>query len=100
MRHHQVDRADIGQHRLPGGAVAVVAAAPPGWIMFLITQVAGHLLSQRPLQHGLGSPETTGHQGRAARRLPQQLISELLIDQRPRGRPITALGFAGHHRSV
>jgi len=101
--HGQVHRPDIGQHRLAGRAVAVVAAAPPGRVMLVIAQVASHLLGQRPLQH------RPGHLGQQAigpeqlhalgRRLAQQLIGQLLIDQRPPGRwPIT--GFAGHHRSV
>jgi len=39
---------------LSGGAIAAVPAAPPGRVVFLIAQVAGHLLGQRPLQHRLG----------------------------------------------
>jgi hypothetical protein len=99
----QVHRADIGQQRLAGAAVAVVAAAPPGRVVFVIAQVAGHLLSQGPFQHGLG------HLGQKAVRpeqldtfglgLAQQLIRQLIIDQRAAARR-AAIGFAGHHRSV
>jgi hypothetical protein len=53
-RDRQADGADIGQDCLSGGAVAVVAAAPPGWVVLVITQVPSHLLGQRPFQHRLG----------------------------------------------
>ena len=101
--HRQVDGPDIGEHGLRGGAVAAVAAAPPGRIVLLIAQVAGHLLGQRPLQH------RPGHLGQQAVRaeqlrpfgmgLAQQLIRQLLIDKRP-GSRLPALTFAGHLRSV
>jgi hypothetical protein len=101
--HRQVDGADIGQHGLAGGAVAVVAAAPPGRVVLVIAQVAGHLLSQSPLQHrlsDLGQQAVRAEQLDAlGRRLAQQLIGQLLIDQRPALRAL-AIGFAGHHRSV
>jgi hypothetical protein len=52
--------------------------------------VAGHLLGQRPLQHRLGH---LGQQAIRAEqlhalglRLAQQLVRQLLIDQRPPGR--------------
>jgi hypothetical protein len=70
--------------------------------VFLIAQVAGHLLSQRPFQHGLGH---LGQQPIRAQQLralllgaAQQLISELLIDQRPA--PRRALTVSAHSRSV
>jgi hypothetical protein len=45
----------MGWHSAPpGGAMAAVAAAPPRRVMLVVSQVAGHLLGQRPLQHGLG----------------------------------------------
>jgi hypothetical protein len=72
--------------------------------VLVIAQVAGHLLSQRPLQHRLG------HLGQQAIRaeqpdtfglgLAQQLVGQLLIDHRPPARRPVTLGFAGHHRSV
>jgi hypothetical protein len=101
--HGQVHRADIGQHGLPAIAVAAVARTAPGRVVLLIAQVPGHLLGQRPFQHRLG------HLGQQAVRaeqlcplglgLAQQLIRELLIDQRPL-RPGIVAGFAGHLRSV
>jgi hypothetical protein len=101
--HRQVDRADIGQHRLSRGSVAVVAAAPPGRIMLVITEVTGHLLGQRPLQHRLGhlrqQPIGTQQLDPFGLGLAQQLIGQLFIDQRPPARR-AAIGFAGHHRSV
>ena len=71
--------------------------------MFLIAQVRGHLLGQRPFQHGLGH---LGQQAVRAEqlhalglRLAQQLISQLLVDQRwPRRIP--AVRLTGHHCSV
>ena len=64
--------------------VSPVAAAPPGRVVLLITQVTGHLLGQRPFQHRLG------HLGQQAVRaeqlrpfglgLAQQLIGQLVID--------------------
>jgi hypothetical protein len=72
--------------------------------VFVIAQVAGHLLGQRPFQHRLGH---LGQQAVRAQQLgplllgpAQQLIGELLIDQGPPARRITTSGFAGHHRSV
>jgi hypothetical protein len=63
--------------------------------MLVIAQVAGHLLSQGPLQDGLGD---LGQQSLRAqqlhalgRSLAQQLISQLVIDQRPAARPPSVL---------
>ena len=50
--------------------------------------------------HGGRSQICEDHWGAVvARRFAHQLIGQLLIDQRPAGWR-TALGFAGHHRSV
>jgi hypothetical protein len=72
-------------------------------IVLVIAQVAGHLLSQRPLQHrpgDLGQQPVGAEQLRAlGLRLAQQLIGQLLIDQRPAARPAAA-ALAGHLRSV
>ena len=61
----------------------------PGRVVFLIAQVAGHLLSQRPLQHRLGhlgqQPVRAEQLDALGLRLAQQLIGQLLIDQRPAG---------------
>ena len=72
-----------------GGAVAAVAAAPAGRVVLVIAQVAGHLLSQGPFQHRLGH---LGQQPIRAEQLralglglAQQLIRQLVIDQRPAG---------------
>src|SRR3546814_8657311 len=43
----QVDGADLGQHRLRGGAVAVVARPTPGGIAALVAEVVG----QRSEEH-------------------------------------------------
>jgi hypothetical protein len=102
-RHRQIDGADIGQHRLAGGAVAAVARTAAGRVVFVIAQVASHLLSQRPLQHRLGhlrqQPIGAQQLHPLGLGLAQQLIGQLLIDQRAPGRPI-AIALAGHHRSV
>jgi hypothetical protein len=65
--------------------------------------VTGHLLGQRPFQHGLGH---LGQQPIRAQQLrtlglgaPQQLISQLLINQRPAARRALIM-FAAHLRSV
>jgi hypothetical protein len=71
--------------------------------VLLITQVPGHLLGQRPFQQRLGhlGQQTVRAEQRGALGLgpAQQLIRQLLIDQRPGGRLI-AVGLTGHPRSV
>jgi hypothetical protein len=66
--------------------------------MFVIARVAGHLLRQRPLQHRLGHlrQQPIGAEQLHALGLgfAQQLISQLVIDQRPPGRRV-AITLAG-----
>ena len=85
--HLQLDRPDVGQHRLAGGAVAAVTRPAASRVVLLIAQVPGHLLSQRPLQHRLGhlrqQPIGAQQLGPLRLRLAQQLIGELLIDKGP-----------------
>jgi hypothetical protein len=52
-RHVDVNRPDLGEHRLGPHPVTGVAAAPPGPVMPVITQMLGHLGIQRGLQHVL-----------------------------------------------
>jgi hypothetical protein len=90
-----------GEHGLRRHAVAAVPAPTASGIMFLITQMAGHLLSQRPLQHRLGhlrqQPIRAQQLGTPGLSAVQQLIGQLVIDQRPaaggpsRLRPIFAV---------
>jgi hypothetical protein len=86
-RNRQVHRPDIGQHRLRSAAVAAVPAAAAGWVVLLISQVPGHLLSQRPLQHRLGhlrQQAVRAEQLHALSLRPaQQLIRQLRADQLP-----------------
>ena len=60
--------------------------------MLLIVQVAGHLLSQRTFQQRLGhlgqQPVRAEQLGALGLRPAQQLIRQLLIDQRPAARPV------------
>ena len=83
--------------------VAAVPAAPASRIVFLIAQVPGHLLSQRPFQHRLGhlgqQPVRAEQLDTPGLGLAQQLIRQLLINQRPAARLI-AIGLTGHLRSV
>ena len=51
--HVDLDRADLGQHRLGAGAVAGVAAVLPGRVVLVIAEVVGDLALQRGLQHPL-----------------------------------------------
>jgi hypothetical protein len=102
-RHRQADRPGIGQQRLRGRAVAAVARPAASRVVLLITQMRGHLLTQRPLQHGLRHLRQQAIRAEKFHtlglRFAQQLISQLLVDQRrPRGLP--ALRLTGHHRSV
>jgi len=53
-RDVEIDRADLGQDRLGGGPVAVVARAMPGRVARLVAQMIAQLLSQAPLQEPLG----------------------------------------------
>jgi hypothetical protein len=49
-----LDRSDLGEHRLGPGAVAGVAAPTADWVVLVIAQVLSHLRVQRGLQHVLG----------------------------------------------
>ncbi len=87
-RHGQADRADVGQQRLARHAVAAVPAAAAGRVELLMAQVPGHLLGQRPLQHGLGDlgqlPVRARQLHALGLGLAQQLVGHLLVDQRSR----------------
>jgi hypothetical protein len=52
-RHVDVDRADLGQHRLGSHPVPGVAATAPGRVVPVIAEMFGHLGIQRGLQHVL-----------------------------------------------
>jgi hypothetical protein len=49
-----LDRADLGQHRLGPDPVTGVAAVPADRIVLVVTEMPGHLLLERGLQHPLG----------------------------------------------
>ncbi len=99
----QVDAADLSQQLLAGDAVAAVTRPATCRIMFLIAQVLGHLLGQRPLEHRLGhlAQQTV----RAEQLDPfglrpgKQLISQRGVDQRRTIRRLTVT-LAGHDLSV
>ena len=85
--HLDLDRADLGQHRLRPGAVAGVAAVAAGRVVLVIAQVLGDLRLQGGLQHRLGQP---GQQAARADQLDpfgagllHQLLRELLLIQTP-----------------
>jgi hypothetical protein len=64
-RHLDLDRADLGQHRLGPGAVAGVAAVAAHRVVLVVAQMLTHLGLQRRLEHRLGQPSqqaTTAHQ--------------------------------------
>ena len=50
-RDVQTDRADLGRHRLRASPVTRIARSPAGRVAFLVTQVAGQLGGQPPLEH-------------------------------------------------
>ena len=52
--HVDLDRPDLGQHRLGPVPVAGVAAVPPGRVVLVVAEVVGDLALQRGLQHPLG----------------------------------------------
>src|SRR5689334_14071216 len=52
-RHSNLDRPDIGEHRLGPTAVAGVPAILPGRVVLLIAEVVGNLPVQRGLEHPL-----------------------------------------------
>jgi ethanolamine ammonia-lyase small subunit len=51
--HFDLDRPDLGEHRLGPSAVTRIAAATAHWVVLVIAQVLGHLSIQRGLQHVL-----------------------------------------------
>jgi hypothetical protein len=52
--HVNLDRADLGQHRLGPHPVAGVATIAVHRIVFVIAEMLSHLRLQRSLQHPLG----------------------------------------------
>jgi len=84
--HGQVDRADLGQEPLRCAAVARVARAAADRVVLVIAQMFGQLLTQRPLQNRLGhlrkQPIRAEQLHALGLRPSQQLIRQLLIDQR------------------
>jgi hypothetical protein len=100
--HRQVHRSRVGGYRLGSGTVAAAAAAAPGRVVFLVARVAGHLLGQRPFQHGPGHLRQQTVRAEQLRALglgpPQQLIGQVIIDQRPARLP--AFRITGHVRTV
>ena len=53
-RHLDLDRADLGEHRLGPSPIAGIARPAPNGVVFVIAQVLGHLRIQRGLEHVLG----------------------------------------------
>ena len=53
-RHVDLDRADLGQHRLRPNPVAGVAAVPADRIVLVIAEMHRHLFLERGLQHPFG----------------------------------------------
>ena len=82
-RHLDLDRADLGQHRLRPNAVAGVAAVAPGRIVLVIAQVAADLLLQRGLHHRLGQPgqqtALTDELHTLLTRLPDEILRQSLL---------------------
>lgn len=52
--HLQIDRADVGEQLLRSGPVPAVPRTTTSWIVLLIAQMRGQLLTQRPFEYGLG----------------------------------------------
>jgi hypothetical protein len=83
--HLQVDRADLGQHRLGPGAVAGVGAVAAGRIAVGIAEVVGELTLKRTLQHQLDhllqQPVRADQADPPLAGLGDQPRSQLLIDR-------------------
>lgn len=79
--HFDLDRADLGEHRLGPSPIAGIARPAPNGVVFVIAQVLGHLRIQRGFEHVLG--QLVEQAVRADQldalflRLRQQLLSEL-----------------------
>jgi len=84
-RYLDLDRPDLGEHRLGPDAVTGVAAAPPHRIVLVIAQVLGHLRIQRGLEHVLGQlveqPIRANQFDSLFLRLRQQLLGKLPVIQ-------------------
>ena len=97
--HFDLDRADLGEHRLGPSPIAGIARPAPNGVVFVIAQVLGHLRIQRDLEHVLG--QLVEQAVRADQldalflRLRQQLLSELPLIH------FGSHGFEcfGHHQS-
>ena len=98
-RYLDLDRPDLGKHRLRSAAVAGIAAAAPGRVMLVIAQVLGHLGIQRGLQHVLGQlieQAVWAHQLHTLFFcLGEQLLGKLLVIHIDRHR----FECFGHHQS-
>jgi hypothetical protein len=53
-RHLDLDRADLGEHRLGPGSVAGVPRMVPGRVVGCVADMVGHLALEHRLQHLLG----------------------------------------------
>jgi hypothetical protein len=99
-RHVEVHGPDLGQQRLGRRAVTAVPRTAPGRVVLLIPEVLGHLLGKRPFQHGLGhrreQPVRSQQLSTLGLGLGQQLVGQLVIDQRLAG---LSLPLVRHHSS-
>lgn len=90
--HGELDRADIGDHRLGAGAVAGVRPVAPGRVMLVVAHVVGHLGLQAGLEHPLGQiPQQAARADQIhalGAGLLHQLLGQLLapVHRRPRRR--------------
>ena len=93
-----LDRPDLGQHRLGSVPVAGVPAVAPGRVVAAVAQVVGELALERGLDQPLGQlreqPALAGQLQPAGTGTPGQLGDQLFVDsvqtRRVRGRGLTA----------
>jgi hypothetical protein len=85
--HVNLDRPDLGQHRLRPDPVAGIAMVPPSGMVLVIPEMVAHLRLKRGLEHLLGElvqqPARVHELDSLLPRLRQELLGELLLIHSP-----------------
>jgi hypothetical protein len=98
-RNLDLDRPDLGEHRLGPGAVAGIAAVAAHRIVLVIAQVRTHLGLERGLEHRLRQPGQQTTRPDELNPLGASLLDELLRQLQLINRSRHGLDRLGHYWS-